>query len=134
MVSKTFRQEEEPRRFRVIIAGTRYFNDYAGLCAVCDRLLADKVKQGFQIVIVSGGCVGADLMGEAYAKERGHNIERYPAQWGKYGKKAGLLRNAEMANNADALIAFWNGESRGTRHMIETAREKGLAVRIHRYK
>lgn len=134
MVSKDFRQEEKRQRFRVIIAGTRYFNDYAVLCAVCDRLLADKVKQGFDIVIVSGGCAGADMLGEAYAKERGYQVERYPAQWERYGKKAGRIRNAEMANNADALIAYWNGESRGTRHMIETAREKGLAIRIHRYK
>ena len=134
MVSKDFRQEEKRQGFRVIIAGTRYFNDYAVLCAVCDRLLADKVKQGFQIVIVSGGCAGADMLGEAYAKERGYQVKRYPAQWERYGKKAGRIRNAEMANNADALIAYWNGESRGTRHMIETAREKGLAVRIHRYK
>lgn len=133
MVSKDFRQEESRKRFRVIIAGTRFFNDYSLLCAVCDRLLADKVKQGFDIVIVSGGCVGADLLGEAYAKQKGYKVERYPAQWEQYGKKAGIIRNAEMADNADALIAYWNGKSRGTKNMIETAREKGLAVRIHKY-
>lgn len=119
--------------FRVIIAGTRYFNDYSLLKETTDRLLADKITAGYSIVIVSGGCAGADLLGERYAKENGYSIDRYPAEWKKYGKKAGIMRNAVMADNADALIAYWDGISRGTKNMIDEARKRGLAVRIKRY-
>lgn len=53
--------------------------------------------------------------------------------WKLYGKQAGYLRNEQMAQNADALAAFWNGESRGTKHMIELAKRYGLKVRVKRY-
>ena len=95
--------------------------------------MADKITAGYSIVIVSGGCAGADLLGERYAKENGYSIDRYPAEWKKYGKKAGIMRNAVMADNADALITYWDGISRGTKNMIDEARKKGLAVRIKRY-
>lgn len=98
-----------------------------------DRLLADKITAGYSIVIVSGGCAGADLLGERYAKENGYSIDRYPAEWQKYSRKAGIMRNAVMADNADALIAYWDGISRGTKNMIDEARKRGLAVRIKRY-
>lgn len=100
---------------------------------MADRLLADKITAGYSIVIVSGGCAGADLLGERYAKENGYSIDRYPAEWKEYGKKAGIMRNAVMADNADALIAYWDGISRGTKNMIDEARKRGLAVRIKRY-
>ena len=121
------------KQFKVIIAGTRTFKDYSLLCETADRLLVEKAKAGHSIIIVSGGCVGADLMGEQYAKERGYGVERYPAEWEKYGKKAGIMRNAVMADNADALIAYWDGISRGTKNMIDEARKKGLAVCVKRY-
>lgn len=57
----------------------------------------------------------------------------FPADWDRYGKAAGYLRNTEMAKNADALVAFWDGMSLGTRHMIETAKAHGLKVRVKRY-
>ena len=57
----------------------------------------------------------------------------FPADWDKHGKSAGYKRNLEMAENADALIAFWDGESRGTKHMIDIAKEKNLLTRIIRY-
>lgn len=95
--------------------------------------MADKITAGYSIVIVSGGCAGADLLGEQYARENGYSIDRYPAEWEKYGRKAGIMRNAVMADNADALIAYWDGISRGTKNMIDEARKRGLAVRIKRY-
>ena len=100
------------------------------MCETADRLLAEKAIAGHSIIIVSGGCIGADLMGEQYAKESGYGVERYPAEWEKYGRKAGIMRNAVMADNADALIAYWDGVSRGTKNMIDEARKRGLAVRI----
>lgn len=118
--------------FRVIIAGGRYFNQYGMLCRYCDKMLADKANT-HQIEIVSGCCEGADLLGIRYARERGYNCLRMPADWMNEGKAAGPRRNRRMAEISNALIAFWNGESRGTANMIETAKELGLLVRVKRY-
>lgn len=115
--------------FRVIIAGTRTFNDYKTLCGHCDHLLQQKAHT-HRIVIVSGTARGADKLGERYAAEHGYTVERYPANWERDGKAAGFIRNRQMADVADALIAFWDGTSNGTKSMIEIARKKDLAVRI----
>ena len=119
--------------FRVIIAGTRNFSNYELLKEKCDNILSSK-RQNSNIVILSGTAKGADRLGERYARERGFLLRRFPADWDKDGNKAGPIRNAKMADNADALIAFWDGTSRGTAHMIMTAKEKGLATRIINYK
>lgn len=118
--------------FRVIIAGSRSFNDYGLLCSYCNRLLS-VIQHSHTIVVISGTARGADRMGEQYARERGFQLQRCPADWEQYGKSAGHIRNAKMADNADALIVFWDGASKGTKNMIDIARRKGLAVRIIRY-
>ena len=118
--------------FRVIIAGTRSFNDYDLLRVSCNNLLSEK-QRTHTVVIISGTARGADQMGERYARERGFQLRRFPADWEQYGKSAGHIRNAKMADNADALIAFWNGESKGTKNMIDNARRKSLAVRVIQY-
>lgn len=118
--------------FRIIIAGGRDFNDYNLLKKKVNNLISEKRKT-HQIYIVSGKARGADSLGEKYANENGLNIMEFPADWDKHGKSAGYKRNLEMAENADALIAFWDGESRGTKHMIDIAKEKNLLTRIIRY-
>lgn len=118
--------------FRVIIAGGRDFNDYALLKAKCDNILAEKATT-HHIIIVSGAARGADNLGEKYAQEHSYTIEKYPADWNTHGKAAGPIRNAQMANSADALIAFWDGKSHGTKSMINIARSKGLFVRVINY-
>ena len=118
--------------FRVIIAGTRSFNDYELLRDSCNNLLSEK-QRTHTVVIISGTARGADQMGERYARERGFQLRRFPADWEQYGRSAGHIRNAKMADNADALIAFWDGESKGTKNMIDNARRKGLAVRVIQY-
>lgn len=118
--------------FRVIIAGTRTFTDYTLLQRECNHLLSEK-QRTHNIVVVSGTARGADTLGERYARERGFQLRRFPADWDKDGKKAGMLRNYRMADNADALIAFWDGTSRGTANMIDIARKKNLPVRVIRY-
>ena len=118
--------------YRVIIAGGREFQDY-GL--VKDRVgyyLKNRLKTD-TVVIVSGHATGADALGEQYAKEHGLKCELHPADWSTYGKADGPIRNALMADVANALIAFWDGESRGTKNMIDTARAKGLKVAVVRY-
>ncbi len=118
----------EKPEFRVIIAGTRDFSDYQLLRDKCDVILSSK-RQNSNIIVVSGTARGADRLGERYARERGYEIRQFPADWLNDEKKAGPIRNAKMADNADALIAFWDGQSRGTKNMIETAKRKGLVIR-----
>lgn len=85
------------------------------------------------IIIISGTAKGADTLGERYAEEKSYEVWRYPADWNTYGKKAGYIRNEKMAQVADALVAFWDGKSRGTKHMIDLAYKYGLEVRIVDY-
>jgi hypothetical protein len=114
---------------KVIIAGGRDFNDYNKLCEVCDSFLSGEQE----IEIVSGVAKGADKLGEQYAKDKGYYVRRFPANWNKYKKSAGAIRNGEMATYADCLIAFWDGQSRGTKNMIDTATKKGLKIKICNY-
>lgn len=116
--------------FRVIIAGSRSFQDYELLEKTMDNLLVNQKE----VAVVCGMARGADSLGEAYAKVRGYPIHYFPADWEKYGKSAGYKRNEQMAQNADALVAFWDGESRGTKHMIDIANRYNLKVRITRYR
>jgi hypothetical protein len=82
--------------------------------------------------VISGACPkGADKFGELYASLNNLPLILFPADWDKYKKKAGYIRNVEMANNAAALIAFWDGVSPGTKHMINIAKEKKLEIFIH---
>ena len=118
--------------FKVIIAGGRDFNDYALLCEKCDGLLSHK-RQSHSVVIVSGTARGANSLGERYANERNYPIQRFPPDWNADGKAAGFIRNAQMAKAADALIAFWDGKSKGTANMIEIARKRNLQVRVVTY-
>lgn len=117
--------------FRLIVAGSRDFVNYELLKQKCDSLLSLK-KQTHSIVIVSGTARGADQLGERYAAERGYQVERFPADWENDGKAAGPIRNAQMAAYADALVAFWDGRSRGTKDMIERAEMRNLPVRVIR--
>ena len=114
---------------KVIIAGGRNFNDYEMLCELCNKALSRQTV----VEIVSGTAKGADQLGERYAIDKGYSIKRFPADWDEYGKRAGYKRNAEMAGYADALIAFWDGKSRGTKHMIDLAREANLKIKVRHY-
>lgn len=114
---------------KVIIAGGRDFNNYKYLCQKVDKILSKQIN----VEIVSGVANGADKLGEMYAKDRDFSIIKFPADWDTFGKSAGYRRNAEMAEYADALIAFWDGKSRGTKHMIDLAKSKNLKVRIFYY-
>ena len=114
---------------KTIIAGGRDIEDY--------QLVLDAISEsGFEIShIVSGGARGADSLGERYAKENEIPITIYYAQWKKYAsfgqtKRAGTDRNKLMSENAEALIAIWDGESTGTANMIDNAHKKGLKVYV----
>lgn len=111
---------------KVIIAGGRYFDNYPLLVKSCDHFF----KGQETIEIVSGGAKGADALGEQYASESKLKQYKFPANWNMYGKAAGPIRNEEMGDFADALVAFWDGESKGTMHMIKYMKKLGKPVRI----
>lgn len=118
--------------FRVIVAGSRGFNDYPLLANKLHHLLKEKVKT-YEIVIVSGTAQGADKLGEMWASRNGHRVERFPADWNQFGKRAGYLRNEDMARYADAAVVFWDGQSRGSKHMIDIMEKLNKSVRIVRF-
>lgn len=117
--------------FNIIIAGSRTFTDFNLLVATCDIVINETFSDK-SIKIIEGGAKGADLLGRRYANLRKYPVETFPAQWSLYGKAAGYKRNEQMANVSQALIAFWEKESRGTKHMIDIATAKGLEVFILR--
>ena len=105
------------------IVGSRTFDNYEMLTSKIDEICANNnIEIG---KIVSGGARGADRMGERFAKERGIETLIFPAEWNKYGKRAGFIRNETIIDNCDICIAFWDGESRGTKHDIDLCKQKG---------
>ena len=113
---------------KVIIAGGRDFDNYELLKEFCDNIIKDDDYE-----IVSGNAKGADKLGENYSKERNLKLTLFPADWNKYNKAAGMIRNIEMAEYGDMLIAFWDQKSRGTKNMIDTAKKLGLVVTVCNY-
>lgn len=118
--------------YRVIIAGGRDFINYLIVKERCEYYLQNKMKT-HNVIIVSGHASGADSLGEKFAEDHNLQCELHPANWELYGKAAGPIRNEEMPEVADALIAFWDGKSPGTKSMISLARRKGLQVAVVRY-
>ena len=114
---------------KVVIAGCRNYNNYAEAKEYIDFCLTD-IREKNTIVIISGGAVGADALGERYAKENGFKIEKHPADWKTYGRGAGPIRNKQMAEASDFVICFWDEESKGTKSMIDYARKCGKPVKI----
>lgn len=115
---------------RVIVAGCRDLIDprwYALVREAIERSRFDVTT------LISGGATGVDTHAENWARRRGIMVERHPARWKELGRKAGPVRNAEMVAVADALIAVWDGGSRGTRDVIEKAGKAGLTVYVHHF-
>lgn len=118
-------------KFKVIIAGSRSFKDLTLMTEKMDSLLSN-IPSSLEIEIVSGTAQGADKTGEMYAIGKNYTIKKFPADW-SLGKKAGYLRNKQMAEYADACVVFWDGESPGTKMMIDLAKEYKLKLRVIKY-
>lgn len=78
--------------------------------------------------VVCGGARGADEGGKRWAESRDIPVVMFPANWSQHGRSAGPIRNRQMAEYGERLVAFWDGQSRGTKNMIETAKSLGLEV------
>ena len=111
---------------KIIIAGTRTFNNYILLSQIINYY----TKNISNFEIVSGCARGVDTLAIKFAKEYNIKVHEFPANWDQYKKRAGYLRNIEMAKFSNALIAIWDGKSRGTKHMIDIADQYQLRKRI----
>jgi len=105
---------------KLAVVGSRTFNNYELLCGYLDR-----INEREPIThIVSGGAKGADKLSERWATE--HNIETiiFIPDWEKYKKRAGFIRNQDIIDTADKVLAYWDGESAGTKNSIELAKRQ----------
>jgi hypothetical protein len=111
---------------KVIIAGGRNINDYS-------LLLSTIGEANFTITeVVSGMAPGVDTLAIQYSQENNLPLAEFHADWNQYKRAAGPIRNRQMAEYGEALIAIWDGESRGTKNMIEEATKRGLQVYVKR--
>lgn len=110
-----------------IIAGGRDFDDAERLREIASRI----IRPGD--TILSGAAKGADTLGAEFARRNGLDLEEYPAEWERLGRGAGYARNHQMCQNADGLLAFWDGYSKGTKHCIEEAHKARLEIHIYYY-
>ena len=114
---------------RIVVAGCRYYNDYEQAKEFIEICIS-KIRKEYTLIFISGCCSGADMLGERFAKENGFEIERYPADWIKYGKSAGPIRNKKMAQVGDFFICFWDYKSNGTKSMIDFVKSENKPLRI----
>ena len=130
--------ETNVKEMRIIVAGSRDFKDYSLLSEKLMDYLEDMdnkdvIDNHNQVKFISGTARGAD----EFAYNYGYDVIRFPAKWDELGKRAGYVRNAEMAKYAaekyGVLFAFWDGKSKGTKNMIDLAKRYGLEVQVTNY-
>lgn len=112
----------------ICVNGSRDFTGFLRLCEVLDSLIPQ--EQRSSITILSGAARGADIMAEKWARDRQVHVKRFEANWKEEGLSAGPKRNQLMIEEADKLISFWDGKSKGTKDTIDRARAKGIPVTI----
>lgn len=117
---------------RTIIAGSRSITEYAILEKVMNTVPFLDDGSITPSLVLCGMARGVDLLGKRWAEENGLPVEKWPADWKKYGKAAGIKRNEAMVEHADALVALWDGKSRGTAHVMRYARARGLKVYVYK--
>lgn len=112
---------------RVAVIGSRTFDDYEQLQSALNSLHKEKPITH----IVSGGAKGADSLGEKWSKENDIPFVIFIPDWKKYGRSAGIRRNKDIIDNSDIVVAFWDGESRGTKNSIDRAKKADKPCHIH---
>lgn len=120
--------------FVLLIAGTRTYEDYLEFSTICDRMLSRQDH----IMIVSGGANGTDSMAKRYAKDHDIPIKEFQAEWDKYGKSAGYIRNKAMHEYIShymkrGVLLFWDGESHGTKHSIQLSAQYNNPIKIYNF-
>ena len=119
---------------RIIVAGSRNYKDYRRISSVLSEFIRKFSEDGIRPEFISGGCRGVDTLAERFCKLHNYPIKVFNADWATYGKRAGYLRNKQMAEyvaeDNGMLIAFWDGESKGTKMMVDLAMKNGLTVHV----
>ena len=120
-------------KYRIVICGGRHFNDYEQLKTTITNFLKQRKIEIENVEIVSGHCQGADMLGEQYAKEYGLKLTIFPADWQRYKRKAGPIRNKQMIEyimqtENKAVIAFVSENSKGTKQTVLLAKRAGIFV------
>lgn len=120
--------------YKIVIAGGRTFTKYALLQKTMCEKIRTLSKQGIDdIEIVSGGAIGADKLGELFAKKWALGLKVFPADWGMHGKSAGAIRNMQMAKYCDEAVVFWDGKSKGSHNMINCMNDIKKPVMVVMY-
>ena len=122
--------------FALLVVGSRSVTDYTFVKQKLDKLIG-QIRYKYRIIVVSGGAKGADTLAERYARENGFEFHLMPADWNRYGKRAGYIRNREMHEyiakfEHRGCVAFWDGISRGTAQSFELAKTCGTPLRVIR--
>jgi len=106
---------------KIGVVGSRTFNNYQYMKNILDKLFSCNK-------IISGGAIGADSLAARYAKENNIELEEFLPDWNRYGKSAGFKRNKQIVDASDIIVAFWDGESRGTANTISLAHKQNKTV------
>lgn len=114
---------------KLAIVGSRTFNDYDTMC--------DFIEENYDVsqidTIISGGARGTDLLGERFANDYGKELTVFPAEWKKYGKRAGFIRNVDIIKECDECVCFWDGQSHGTKHDIELCEQMKKPYKVCKF-
>ena len=119
---------------KIAIVGSRNFNDFDLMNRVVFQDYIE--KNGLyaeDVMIISGGANGADKLAEKLAQLRGYKLVVFKADWNKYGKKAGIIRNQYIVESADVVFAFWNKKSSGTANSIQRAINLGKELYVKEF-
>ena len=114
---------------RIVVAGSREYKDYDVVKGFIDTCICE-LQNHKEIIILSGGARGADMLGLRYAAENNLKTQMYRADWKRYGRAAGPKRNEQMAKECDVVICFWDGKSHGTKSMLDYAQKYNRKVYV----
>lgn len=114
---------------KLAIVGSRTFNDYDLLV----KFIGKHYDTSEITAIISGAARGADSLGMRYAIDNGYEFIEFPAEWKKYGKRAGFIRNVDIIKNCDECVCFWDGQSHGTKHDIELCEKMNKPYKVCRF-
>ena len=128
------------REYRIIVAGSRTIQDYNAVLRTVGNVISILAKEEQssiknmkdRIEIISGGAKGVDQLGEEFARKNDIKVKIFEADWDRYGKRAGPIRNSRMADYAKEkigiLILIWDGKSKGSRSMRDIAKMANLRI------